>query len=202
MEQFLENLASAAPAPGGGGAAALAGALSAALASMVANLTLGKKKYAAYEPEIRELLSRTQGLRTELFAFIERDARAFEPLSRAYGIPKGTPGREETLEAALHAAAMPPLELLETLGEVPPVCERLLVIGSRLAMSDVGCSASLCRAAAECAALNVRVNTRLMRERAYADGLDARAEAALERIAASCAAVYETVHRTLKGESV
>ena len=199
MEHFLEALASGAPVPGGGGAAALTGALSAALASMVANLTTGKKKYAEYQPEIDAVLEKTAALRQTLYGFIARDAEAFEPLSRAYGIPKDDPARAETLEAALHAAAEVPLALLETLTQLPPVLERLTVIGSKLAVSDAGCAASLCRAAAECAALNVYVNTRLMKDDDFAAGLDSRTAAALEAAVPACEAVYKKVSDRLQG---
>ena len=200
MEQFLTALSGASPTPGGGGAAALAGALAASLASMVASLTSGKKKYAAYQAEIEDILARTAALRDALYSFIARDAEAFEPLSRAYGIPKGTPGREEVLEAALHAAAETPLALLETLCALPPICERLLTAGSRLAVSDAGCAAALCRAAAECAALNVYINTKLMRDADLARALNTRTDAALAQIGASCTEVYDAVRRTVKGE--
>ncbi len=199
MENFLDALASGAPTPGGGGAAALTGALSAALASMVANLTTGKKKYAEYQPEIDAVLEKTSALRQTLYGFIARDAEAFEPLSRAYGIPKDDPARAETLEAALHAAADVPLALLETLTQLPPILERLTVIGSKLAVSDAGCAASLCRAAAECAALNVYVNTRLMKDADFAAGLNARTAAALEAAVPACEAVYKRVSDRLQG---
>ncbi len=201
METFLEALASGSPTPGGGGAAALSGAVSAALASMVANLTTGKKRYAAYQAEIDATLAKTAGLRTELYSFIARDAAAFEPLARAYGIPKGAPGREETLEAALRAAAGVPLALLETLCALPPICERLLTIGSKLALSDVGCAAAACRCAADCAALNVSINTKLMRDTASASALNARADELTEQIDAACGAIYGAVQKRVKGEN-
>ena len=200
MERFLDALASGAPTPGGGGAAALAGALSAALASMVANLTTGKKRYAAYQAEIDDILTRTADLRAALYGFIARDAEAFEPLSRAYGIPKDAPGRAETLEAALHAAAEVPLALLETLCKLPPMLDRLTVIGSKLAVSDVGCSAALCRGAAECAALNVYINTKLMKNADFAASLNARTAAACQAILPACEAVYAAVAARVKGE--
>ena len=200
MERFLDALASGAPTPGGGGAAALAGALSAALASMVANLTTGKKRYAAYQAEIDDILTRTADLRAALYGFIARDAAAFEPLSRAYGIPKDAPGRAETLEAALHAAAEVPLALLETLCGLPPMLDRLTVIGSKLAVSDVGCSAALCRSAAECAALNVYINTRLMKNADFAAALNARTAAACQAILPACETVYAAVASRVKGE--
>ena len=200
MERFLDALASGAPTPGGGGAAALTGALSAALASMVANLTTGKKRYAAYQAEIDDILTRTADLKDALYGFIARDAAAFEPLSRAYGIPKDAPGRAETLEAALHAAAEVPLALLETLCKLPPMLDRLTVIGSKLAVSDVGCSAALCRAAAECAALNVYINTKLMKDADFAASLNARTAAAVQAILPACEAVYAAVAARVKGE--
>ena len=200
MERFLDALASGAPTPGGGGAAALTGALSAALASMVANLTTGKKRYAAYQAEIDDILTRTADLKDALYGFIARDAAAFEPLSRAYGIPKDAPGRAETLEAALHAAAEVPLALLETLCKLPPILDRLTVIGSKLAVSDVGCSAALCRAAAECAALNVYINTKLMKDADFAAALNARTAAACQAILPACEAVYAAVAARVKGE--
>ena len=200
MERFLDALASGAPTPGGGGAAALTGALSAALASMVANLTTGKKRYAAYQAEIDDILTRTADLKDALYGFIARDAAAFEPLSRAYGIPKDAPGRAETLEAALHAAAEVPLALLETLCKLPPILDRLTVIGSKLAVSDVGCSAALCRAAAECAALNVYINTKLMKDADFAASLNARTAAACQAILPACEAVYAAVAARVKGE--
>ena len=201
MEQFLKTLSSSAPTPGGGGAAALSGAVAASLASMVANLTTGKKRYAAYQAEIDELLAETAALRDALYGFIARDAEAFEPLSRAYGIPKDAPGRDETLEAALHAAAEVPLALLETLVRLVPICERLLVIGSKLAVSDVGCAAAACRSAADSAALNVYINTKLMRDRDYAASLNARTDAALTSIDTACETIYNAVRARVKGET-
>ena len=199
MESFLSALASGAPTPGGGGAAALAGALSASLASMVANLTTGKKRYAAFQNEIDSVLTRTAALREALYGFIARDAAAFEPLARAYGIPKDDPTRAETLEAALREAAAVPLALLETLTQIPPMLERLLVIGSKLAVSDVGCSAALCRSAAECAGLNVYINTKLMKDADHAAALNARTDAACQAIIPPCEAVYAAVRKRVKG---
>ncbi|MEA4823641.1 MAG: cyclodeaminase/cyclohydrolase family protein [Clostridiaceae bacterium] len=200
METFLETLASGSPTPGGGGAAALSGAVSAALSSMVANLTSGKKKYAEFQPEIDRIITDTATLRAALYGFIARDAAAFAPLARAYGIPKDAPGREEMLEAALHEAAGVPLALLETLCELIPICERLLVIGSRLALSDVGCASAACRCAADSAALNVYINTKLMHDAAFAAALNARTDELTEQIDAACDKVYGAVRMRMRGE--
>ena len=105
---FTEALASNAPVPGGGGAAALAGALGTALGSMVANFTTGKKKYAAYEADIQAALQSMAQIQSRLLALVDADAEAFAPLSAAYAISKDAPGRAETLEkAALHACEAP-----------------------------------------------------------------------------------------------
>ena len=193
VTEFSTALASAAPVPGGGGAAAVVGALAAALGSMVGNLTIGKKKYASNEPRLRELGDRAEELRTELLAQVEADALAFEPLSRAYGIPKETPGREEELEACLHAAAEPPMSILRLSCEVVALSEEYARLGSRLMISDAGCCAALAVAAVKAAALNVRVNTRLMKDRAYADVLDREADKLLAHALPLGEGVYDQV---------
>ena len=103
-EKFTELLASPAAVPGGGGASALVGAIGIALGDMVGELTVGKKKYADVEEEIKALMVKAQDLRVKLLACIDHDAEAFEPLSKAYGIPKDDPTRDEVLEKCLHEA--------------------------------------------------------------------------------------------------
>ena len=109
---FLKELASKAPVPGGGGVSALLGSLSAALASMVSNLTTGKKKYAAYEDDIQEILKKAEISREKLYALIEADAKAFEPLSKVYKLPKDTPNYDQLLENCLRQAAKVPFKIL------------------------------------------------------------------------------------------
>lgn len=113
VNDFTAALASKASVPGGGSASALAGALAAALGGMVGELTVGKKKYAAVEPILRELLDEAEKLRGQLLECVEKDAAALAPLAKAYAIPKDAPARAETLEACLLAAAAPPMEVLE-----------------------------------------------------------------------------------------
>lgn len=177
MEQreWVESLASSAPTPGGGGASALVGAVAAALGCMVANLTTGKKKYEVYQADIERLLGETKALSAELFDLIQADADAFAPLAAAYGIPKEDPSRGETLERALHAAAEPPMAMLRSLSRLPSMLEELCEKGSRLAVSDVGCAAAFGASALSGALLNLFVNTRLMKERAYASALEKEA---------------------------
>ena len=101
--EFTEVLASDAPTPGGGGAAALAGALGAALCTMVASLTTGKKKYAAVEGEIQELLERCKSLQEKLLDMVAADAEGFLPLTQVYGMAKDDPARPAALQAAIFA---------------------------------------------------------------------------------------------------
>lgn len=176
---FTDKLAAKEPVPGGGGAAALAGALAAALASMVGNYTRGKKLYAAYEAEVERALDDAEQARRELLSLVDADAEAFEPLSRAYGIPKSDPRRAEALEAATKRALEPPLSIAHQVAGLVPTLELLGEKGSRMLRSDVGCAAYLAAAALRCAALNVRVNTRSLDDRAFADKVEAEVAALL-----------------------
>lgn len=190
---FLRVLSSAEPVPGGGGASAAVGALGAALGMMVCNLTIGKKKYAAYEAELREELQLLEQLRDELTAMVDADAEAFAPLSHAYGLPRDTEAqqaeRARVMEAALVTASEAPLALMRTLLRTEQALELLVEKGSRLAVSDVGVAAIFAQAAMEGASLNVFINTRLMADadkaaalENEADDLIARGDAFKERI--------------------
>lgn len=196
--EFASSLASAAPVPGGGGSAALVGALGAALCSMAGNLTLGRKKYAAVEPDIRRMLEKGEQVRNRLLELIDEDAVAFEPLSRAYSIPKEDPTRTQVLEAATLQACAAPLEMIEQCAAAAALLEEMLEKGSVMLISDVGCGALCCRAALESAALNVYVNTRTLQDRDAAARLEQRVDALLENWLPRTAAVAEEVRRRLR----
>jgi len=194
---FSEALASKAPVPGGGGASALCGALGAALASMVGSLTVGKKKYAQYEGDIQEILERAEGLRAELLDCIDRDAEGFEPLSRAYSIPKDDPSRAEVMEGALRDACEPPMEIMRLAAEVLELHAELLVKGSRIMLSDVGVGALCCRAALMGGSLNVFTNTKLMGSRERADKLESEARALLDKYVPLADRIFDEVRDAL-----
>ena len=198
IKEFDALLASRAATPGGGGASALAAALGLALGSMVGNLTAGKKKYAEHEAELAELMAELEQLRKRAEELIDEDAAAFEPLSRAYAIPKDRPGRDEELERCLVIAAGPPMEILRIACRGILIHRRLEEIGSVLAVSDVGTGAVMCWAAMYGAAMNVRVNTRLMKNRAAAEALNAEAEALMAEHWQIADKVYESVWERLK----
>ena len=184
LREFADALASRSAVPGGGGASALAGALGAALGSMVGELTVGKKTYAAVETEMRALLARAGELRERLLDCVERDAAAFAPLAKAYGIPKDEPERDAVLERCLHDAAAVPLEILDRCCEAIALQRDFADKGSRLAVSDAATGAALCRGALYGAAANVRVNTKLMRDRAWAEQTEAHVAARLAEFGA------------------
>ncbi len=195
--EFLDELASSAPAPGGGGAAAYGGALASALASMVGNLTVGKKKYADVEDAVRESLDRLSDLRIRLVGLIDGDARAFEPLAAAYRMPKGTPeearAKEEALQAALGAACDVPLEIMACCVEVIGECDFMARNGSRLAVSDAGVGVAFAKAALLGASLNVYINASSMSDAERAARYRSKADALISQGVPQADAVYASV---------
>lgn len=194
---FLQQLSDKAPVPGGGGAAAQCGAMSAALCAMAARLTVGKKKYQQFEQELQERIAHCDWLREQFQELVQADADGFLPLQRAYSLPKNDPKRAETLELASLIASLPPLSMLECCEELAGEIARIAEICSPLVVSDTGCAAALCRAAAETAALNVFVNTASHKTAA---GTHARAKQLLRRVQQQTAALYDGVRARLQGE--
>lgn len=194
---FTDELASKAAVPGGGGASALVGSIGAALGSMVCNLTLGKKKYAEVENEISEILMQTEQLRNKLYLQVERDAEVFEPLSKAYGLPRETEEekaeKERVMEEALKLACSVPLEIAELSFEAIKLHSKLLPIGSRIAVSDVGVGVALCRSALLGAVLNIYINTKSMADRKYAEEINEKARKLVADGVALADKVYDGV---------
>lgn len=193
LNNFTKELSSGAPVPGGGGASALMGAVSASLCSMVGNLTSGKKKYAEYQQDIERIIADAVRLNEDMLALIEKDAEAFEPLAKAYSIPKEEPGRDEILEKALYEAALAPLEIVKKSKEVSELISELVIKGSRLAISDVGVAASACEACAKGASMNVYINTKLMKDREVATKLNEETLALVADVCSACAKAYDEV---------
>lgn len=195
--EFTALLASDAPAPGGGGAAAMAGALGAALCGMVASLTTGRKKYAAVEDEIQQLLERCNTLHERLLDVVAADAEGFLPLARVYGMAKDDPARPAALQAASETACGAPLRMMALCLEALEAADRLADIGSRLAVSDAGCAAALLQGGLRAASLNVYINTKAMPDRAAAEGLNRRCDELLRRGTALADAVFDRVKEEL-----
>lgn len=169
---FVSVLASSAPAPGGGGAAALVGAIGTALGHMVGALTVGKQKYAGVEAEMHALMKKCDALQTKLLDQVKADEKGFLPLAKAYGIPKDDPTREEKLEAATAAACKVPLRIMKLCCEALDTVAVFAEKGSRLAVSDTGCAAATLKAALQSASLNVFINTKSLKDRARAERLN------------------------------
>ena len=197
MEKFLTDLAGKEPVPGGGGVAALVGALAAALGSMVGNLTTGKKKYAAYQQDMERILNDLQPYLWQVYEYIEKDAQAFVPLAEAYRIPREQPGREDIIEQALLRAAETPLELTRKLYGLIPVLEELEEKGSRLAISDVAVAASCLRAALESAVMNIYINTGSLKDREVAKRFNEEAKALVKDGGMRCHNIYKRIMESL-----
>ncbi|MDR1929718.1 MAG: cyclodeaminase/cyclohydrolase family protein [Treponema sp.] len=199
---FVSLLGSKAPVPGGGGAAALVGAVGIALGNMTASLTMGKKKYAAVEDELRRLKEEAERLQGELLDLVQRDAEVFGPLAGAYGLPSGTPAEREekaqVMEAALREACSVPLSIMEKCGEAIRLLEQFAAKGSRLAVSDAGAGALFCKAALGGASLNVYINTAAMKDRSAAEEINRKADVLLGEYEAPADGVFKSVREQLK----
>ena len=174
--EFVTVLASNAPVPGGGGASALVAAIGTALGNMVGSLTVGKKKYADVEEEI-----------------IALDAKGFEPLSKAYGIPKDNPDRDRILEDATVVACQVPVKIMELCCEALDAIAVFAAKGSRLAVSDAGCGAVCVKAALQAASLNVFINTKTLKNRELAEEMNKKCLGMLDKYCALADEVFNTV---------
>jgi len=169
--EFIDVLASKAPVPGGGGAAAMGGAIGMALSNMVGNLTVGKKKFADVEPEVKQLLEKGYNVISELKTLVDKDAEVFEPLSKAYGLPKNTPEeirfKEETMERCSITACSVPLEIMRKAFEGIKIHQRMGQIGTMLAISDVGCGVVFMKAALISGKLNLIINLNTIKDQNF-----------------------------------
>lgn len=201
-EDFVDILSTKAPVPGGGGASALVGAIGTALGNMVGSLTVGKKKYADVEAQMYEFMEKATRLSKELLNLVEEDARVFEPLSKAYGMPKET--EEEKAEKArvmaivLKDACLVPMEIMRKCCESIDLIEEFANKGSVIALSDAGVGAAFCKAALLGASLNVFINTKSMADREYAESLNQEANDMIAVYSAKADAIFNSVNERLK----
>ena len=196
--EFTKALASNAPVPGGGGASALAGALGVALCSMAGNLTIGRKKYADVEADIRLMLEKGEALQTRLLSLIDEDAKAFEPLAAAYSIPKDYLNREEVMEKALSDACSAPIAMMECCCQAADLLAEMLDKGNVTLVSDVGVGALLCGAALKGASLNIFINTKSMIDREEAEKINNHAGGMLAVYIERTEGIYQEVARRLR----
>ena len=174
-------MSSAEPVPGGGGASATVGALACALGMMVANLTIGKKKYADVEEEVKSARDSLNELMKELVDLTDEDAKVFEPLSKAYGLPKETKEQQEykekVLEEELYKASIVPMNIMETVLKAMKLLDLMGEKGSLIAISDVGVGILFAQAALEGASLNIYINAKLMKDKAHKEEMESKADA-------------------------
>ncbi len=191
--EFVKVLASDAPAPGGGGAAALVGAIGTALGNMVGSLTVGKKKYADVQDEIIALKAKCDDLQKQLLDQVEADEVNFLPLAKAYGIPKDDPTRDKVMEEATIIACSTPMKIMELCCEAIEAIKVFAEKGSRLAVSDAGCGAVCCKAALQSASLNVFINTKSLKNRPVAEEMNKKANDMLDKYCAMADAIFTNV---------
>ena len=170
-KDFNDVLASKEAVPGGGGAAAMGGAIGMALSNMVGNLTLGKKKYADVQEEVKELLDRGKKIIAELESLVDKDAEVFEPLSKAYGLPRSTPEeiqyKQNTMEQCCKTACSVPMEIMRSAHAGIKIHERMGHIGTMIAISDVGCGVAFMKAALVSGSLNVIINLNAIKDQNF-----------------------------------
>lgn len=182
VSEYLDRLSAGDPTPGGGSAAALAGALAAALVSMVCNLTAGREKFAEVEAEVVALRAEAEAVRRRLTDAIQTDSEVYGAVMTAYRMPRETDEeqarRTEARQAALHEAARVPIEIAEACADVIRLCDRAVGKTNPNAASDIAVSAFLASAALEGAVANVQINLPLLKDEAYGEELRARVTAA------------------------
>ncbi|HUI21005.1 MAG TPA: cyclodeaminase/cyclohydrolase family protein [Methylocella sp.] len=194
---FLDDLASERPTPGGGGAAALCGAIGAALVSMVANLTIGKKNYEGVWQDLEAVNAKAEGLRAELIGAIEEDVLAFNSVMDAYGLPRGTEEekakRTASIQAALKDATRAPLRAVKACFEVICLSAAVAEKGNLTVISDAGVAVLSANAGLRSAALNVFINAKAIKDRDFAEKQIAEVNALLAQAAEMTEAVCQTV---------
>lgn len=197
IQEFLDVLSSKEPVPGGGGASALAGALGNALGQMVSNLTIGKKKYALVEDEIKELAERMKGIQGQFTQLADQDAKVFAPLAKCYSLPSGTEKEKaykaEVMEARLLDASLVPMEIMEKAAEMLEIMDILADKGSRMAVSDVGVGVQFIRTALLGAVMNVYINTKSMKNREKAEEMNEKAERLIREGTEAADRIYQKV---------
>lgn len=201
-EEFIEELAAKKPVPGGGGAAALVGALGVALNSMAANYSKGKKNFSQFDNKYEKILLKAEKLRKELIELVQKDADNFEPLSRAYAMPSSTEEerqiKDEELQRCLKIACSAPIEILNLVYEGILLHEEIVDISSKTIISDVGVGIQFLKAALNSSYLNILININSMTDTDYVDNIKAKAESLLIEGSDRADKVYDKVLKILR----
>lgn len=202
IQEFTDVLSSKQPTPGGGGASALAGTLGTALGLMVGNLTVGKKKYADVEENVKNMMAELEEMQVQLLKLADEDARVFTPLAAAYGLPTGTDEEKahkaEVMKQCLLDASLVPVEIMRQSCEALELLEELEKKGSVMAVSDVGVAVQFLRTAVTGAIMNVYINTKSMADREQAGRLNREANELLNRSVAQADRIYGRIVKRLE----
>ncbi|MEX1274402.1 MAG: cyclodeaminase/cyclohydrolase family protein [Bacteroidota bacterium] len=194
VDEFLDELASDSPAPGGGSVAALAGATGAALTAMVCRLTIGKKKYAEVQEEMESILQEAEELRRELTRLVDEDTEAFNRVMAAFGLPKETTEQQERRAAAIQEATreatLVPLRVMKLVDRSLPLAVRVAEKGNKNSASDAGVAALMLQAACSGAALNVRTNLGSLKDESFVRETTGQVKEIVQRVEAG---VMETL---------
>ncbi len=200
--KYLEELSSSSAVPGGGGAAAFCSAQGIALGEMVGNLTLGKKKYADVQEDVMRVLQEFGALREELILLVQKDADVFEPLSIAYGLPSSTElersKKDEIMQECLKNACAVPMQIMGKSMEALIFMEEMGRIGTKIALSDVAVGAEFLKASIYSGAMNVYINTKSMKDRAYAMECEQKADAIKKDAEKKAKEIYRAIEEELR----
>jgi len=201
IEIFLDDLASQKATPSGGSAAAVMGAMGAALVSMVCNLTIGKTQYRDFEEELKSVLIKAEDLRRDLTEMIEEDVQAFDAVMRAYGMPRltkeETATRAQVIQTALKTATLVPMRCCRACREVITLSKVVAEKGNRNVVSDAGVAVVAGHAALRSAALNVFTNARAITDRIFAEAQLAELKQLLSEAGTATEAIYQVVKEKL-----
>ena len=205
VNDFLDEIASSSPAPGGGSVSALAAALGAALTSMVSRLTLGKKKYAGVQGEMEEVLQQSEELRAQFKAIINEDTAAYNKVMSAYGLPKDTEDqkskRTAEIQEAMKTATLVPLKLMEHCEVAMKLVKIVAERGNQSAVSDAGVAALMLKAGCDGAAMNVKINLASLRDAHFAALTKSQAEQLRISLGAHTSDIIACVNKHLASSS-
>lgn len=201
VQTFLDQLASQASTPGGGSAAAIMGAMGAALVSMVCNLTIGKKNYAAVEADLKQVLQQSEGLRQRLTGMVADDIRVFNQVMAAYGMPKDTDeqksARMPAIQDALKEATVVPLACAKACAEVIDLSRTAAEKGNLNVISDAGVAVMAAYGALKSAALNVYINVGNIKDQDFANAMKNELESVLSRCESEAQKIFDLVKSKL-----
>lgn len=198
-QDFAFDLADKVSVPGGGGAAALVGALGIALGSMAGEFTAGKQAYAEVESDVQRMLGDAENIRFRLLELVDEDAEAFAPLAKAYALPADDPARAEELERCTKVALAAPIEMVREICKAIDLLEEMAQKCAKIIVSDAGCGASICGAALEAAAINVFVNTAALQDRMFAERVDKEIDELLAGYLPKAQAITQSVMASIRG---